>query len=270
MVKELEPFYDIHGNERRCGSLILPDGFVCAFPSIEASGIDIWNAATRRKVLTDPGRIPARKTFGPKWVQNQRTKGSCNGYAEAGGYSKARYRRGIMDGKLFSGAFAYGLMNGGRDQGSQLQDGLKNLELVGIAEEQYADWDDIYPSLWKSGARENAALHKGIVCYAAETIDGLKTGLCKGFIAIVAVHAGNNFQRISKSGIAGIDYGPGNHAVHCDDLCIVGNREVFDMQNSWGIEYGAEGRAYLHEDSFAGTFKNHTFYLIGSTEEGGE
>jgi hypothetical protein len=175
-----------------------------------------------------------------------------------------------MDGKLFSGAFAYGLMNGGRDNGSQLQDGLKNLLSVGIAEEDFAAWDDIYPHLWKPGARENAALHKGLVCYAAETIEGLKTGLCKGFTAIVAVHAGNNFQRLDSRGIAGVDVGAGNHAVHVDDLCIVGGKEVFDMQNSWGIDYGDDGRAYLTEASFSQTFRNHTFWLIGSTAEGGD
>jgi len=98
-------------------------------------------------------------------------------------------------------------------------------------------------------------------------MQGLRTGLAKGFIAIVAVHAGGNFQRLNSQGIAGVDRGSGNHAVHVDDLCVVGGTEVFDMANSWGTQYGTQGRAYLTKDTFAQTFGNYMFYLIGSTEE---
>ena len=266
MAEELEVIIDENGEERRCGSLSNPDNFVCAFPTFEAT-FEVWNDQQIKRVITDQNRVPARKVFGPEWIQNQKSHGSCNGFAESGAYSKARFRRGITDKKLFSGAFAYGLMNNGRDNGSALKDGLLNLQKHGIAEEEYAAWDDIYPSQWKAGARENAAKHKGLVCYAAGTIQGLRTGLAQGFTAIVAVHAGGSFQRLNAQGIAGVDSGGGNHSVHCDDLCVVGGTEVFDMANSWGTGYGTAGRAYLTKDTFRGTFQNHTFYLIGSTEE---
>lgn len=266
MADELEVIIDETGEERRCGSLANPDNFVCAFPTFEMT-FEVWDDQEIKRVITDPNRVPSRTIFGSKWRQNQKSHGSCNGYAEAGGYGKARYKRGITDGKLFSGAFAYGLMNGGNDNGSALQDGLLHLQKDGIAEAEYADWDAIYPNRWKPGARENAAKHKGIVCYAAGTLQGLRTGLAKGFVAIVAVHAGGNFQRLNSNGIAGVDSGGGNHSVHVDDLCIVGGTEVFDMENSWGVGYGTDGRAYLTKDTFSQTFGRHTFYLVGSTEE---
>lgn len=158
-------------------------------------------------------------------------------------------------------------MNGGRDNGSMLADGLKVIQQYGSCPEALVPWDMIYPKQQPSNAREEAAKHKGLICYAAGTLQGLRTGLAKGFIAIVAVHAGGNFQRLNKNGIAGVDGGGGNHAVHVDDLCVVGGTEVYDMNNSWGTSYGTSGRAYLTKDTFAQTFGNHTFYLIGSTEE---
>ena len=266
MEDELLPFIDETGEERRCGSLMLPKGYVCASPTFE-SKFEVWDDATIRKVITHPDRVARRVTFGKEWIQNQRSKGSCNGFGTAAAYGKTRYLRGIHDKKLFSGSFVYGCINGGRDNGSALQDGLESVYENGVAEAEYADWDEIYPNQWKPGARENAKKHKGIVRYPAETLQGLRTGLAKGFVAIIAVHAGGNFQRLNSQGIAGVDRGPGNHAVHADDLCMVGGTEVFDHAGSWGLGYGTEGRAYLHKDSFAGTFGNHMFWLIGSTEE---
>jgi C1A family cysteine protease len=98
-------------------------------------------------------------------------------------------------------------------------------------------------------------------------MQGFRTGIAAGFTGIIAVQAGRNFQRLNQSGVAGVDSGGGNHAIHCDDLVFLNGTELFDAVNSWGANYGINGRAYLHQDSFTQTFGRHTFYLIGSTEE---
>lgn len=265
-MDEIEIIRDETGEERRLGSLMNPEGFVSAYPMFE-SVYEMWTDEQIRRVITDPNRVPSRKLFGREWMQNQKTHGSCNGYALGGGLSKARFRRGIQDKLLLSGAFPYSLMNGNRDNGSALSDGLKIIELYGSPPETLVPWNMIYARQQPANAKAEAAKHKGLICYAAGTLQGLRTGLAKGFVAIVAVHAGGNFQRLNSQGIAGVDSGGGNHAVHVDDLCVVGGTEVFDMANSWGLGYGTEGRAYLPKESFSQTFARHTFYLIGSTEE---
>jgi hypothetical protein len=100
-----------------------------------------------------------------------------------------------------------------------------------------------------------------------QTKQGFRTALAAGFPVIVAVHAGRNFQRVNAQGIASADSGGGNHAIHCDDIRIVGGQEVYDSCNSWDVTYGSEGRAFLTWDSFAQTFGRHTFYAVASTEE---
>ena len=266
MADEIEVIIDENGEERRCGSLPNPDNFVCAFPTFEST-FEMWDDEQIKRVILASDRVPRRVTFGAKWIQNQKSHGSCNGYALGGGLSKSRWLRGIQDGLLLSGAFPYSRMNSGRDNGSSLSDGLKVIEQYGSCPESLVSWDMIYKNQQPANAEAEAAKHKGLVCYAAGTMQGLRTGLAKGFIAIVAVHAGGSFQRLNAQGIAGVDSGGGNHSVHCDDLCVVGGTEVFDMANSWGTGYGTAGRAYLTKDTFRGTFQNHTFYLIGSTEE---
>lgn len=266
MADELEVIVDENGEERRCGSLANPENFVCAFPTYEST-FEMWDDQQIKRVITDPNRVPRRVTFGSKWIQNQKSHGSCNGYALGGGLSKSRWLRGIQDGLILSGAFPYSRMNGGRDNGSALSDGLKVIEQYGSCPESLVPWNMIYKNQQPGNAEAEAAKHKGLVCYAAGTMQGLRTGLAKGFVAIIAVHAGGNFQRLDSRGIAGVDSGGGNHAVHVDDLCIVSGKEVFDMANSWSPSYGTEGRAYLTKDSLGQPWNNHTAYLIGSTEE---
>ena len=266
MADEIEVIIDQTGEERRLGSHMNPEGFVCAFPTFEST-FEMWDDEQIKRVILASDRVPRRVTFGAKWIQNQKSHGSCNGYALGGGLSKSRWLRGIQDGLLLSGAFPYSRMNSGRDNGSSLSDGLKVIEQYGSCPEALVPWSMIYKNQQPANAEAEAAKHKGLVCYAAGTIQGLRTGLAKGFVAIVAVHAGGNFQRLDSRGIAGVDSGGGNHACNVDDLCIVSGKEVFDLANSWSPSFGLDGRAYITKDSFSQTWGNHTFYLIGSTEE---
>lgn len=266
MDTEIDQIIDESGEVRRLGSLLPPEGFVSSFQTFEVEH-PVWDDTQIRRVITDPNRMPRRKLFGDYWIMDQKSHGSCNGFAIAGALSRARYLRGIMDKLLLSGAFAYSTMNGGRDQGSALEDGLRNVQSIGICPADLVKWDMIYPNQQPRNAKEEAAKHKGFKCYAAQTMQGFRTGIAAGFMGVIAVHAGSNFQRLDSRGIAGVDNGPGNHAIGCDDLCMIGGKEVFDAVNSWNLRYGTQGRAYLTEDSFKQTFGKHTFYLVASTLE---
>jgi hypothetical protein len=265
-MSEIITIVDKFGNERRCGSLLPPKNFVSSFRTYEAEK-PLYSDAEIRRIITDPNRIKARQFFGASWIMNQRNHGSCNGFAGAGALSKARRRRGINDNLLLSGAWLYSLINGNQDNGSALEDGLKAVEEHGIAPASLVTWDMIYQRQMPANAKAEAAKHKGLVCYAVKTKQGFRSALAADFPVIVAVMAGNRFQQLDSKGIAGVDRGSGNHAIHCDDICLVGGEEVYDTCNSWGSEYGQQGRGYSRWASFEQTFENHTFYAIGSTFE---
>jgi hypothetical protein len=263
----IDEIVDDNGEVRRLGSLAPPEGFVSSFQVWEQEK-PVWDDKDIRRVITDSSRTPRRILFDfKKWMQNQFSKGSCNGYAAAGALSKARFLRGINDYLLLSGAFIYSLINGGRDNGSALEDGLRVIQTHGAPPESLVPWDKIYPNLQPATAKAEALKHLGLDCYAAQTMQGFRTGIAAGYTGICAVHAGRNYQRLNQNGVAGVDSGRGNHATHIDDLVYKNGTELFDQPNSWGANYGENGRAYLHRDSFAQTFGTHTFYLIGSTEE---
>jgi len=265
--EDIETIYDKQTGElRRLGSLCPPDGFVSSFNTFEDEH-PVWTDEQILSVITDPNRTPRRQMFGPSWVQDQKNHGSCNGFAGAGALSKARYLRGIQDKLILSGAFLYSLINGNRDNGSMLEDGLKAIQKHGVCPESLVPWNKIYQRDQPANAPAEAAKHKGLACYAVQTKQGFRTALAAGFPVIVAVHAGSRFQTLNPYGIAGVDPGRGNHAVHCDDICIVNGVEVYDHQNSWGTRYGQSGRSYLTWNSFSQTFGTHVFYAVASTEE---
>lgn len=265
-MAEIEEILDETGQPRRLGSWAPPGGFVSSYQTFETEH-PVWDDSDIRRAITDPNRKPRREIFGDKWIMDQKSHGSCNGFAGAGALSRARYLRGIQDGLLLSGAYLYSLINGGRDNGSALEDGLRAIQKYGIAPASLVTWDMIYPSRQPRSAKAEAEKRKGLACYACQTKQGFRTAVAAGFPVIVAVHAGRNFQRLNAQGIAGVDTGRGNHAIHVDDVRIVGGTEVYDSVNSWNLNYGTRGRAYLTWDSFAQTFGTHTFYAIASTEE---
>jgi hypothetical protein len=263
----VELILDIHGNQRRCGSLLPPKGFVSSFKVFENEH-PVYNDSEIRRIITDPNRVRARQVFDSSWICNQHEFGSCNGWAGAGAFSKARYRRGILDKMKFSGSWLYSLINGNQDQGSALEAALKKIQTDGLAPFDLVPYNLIYQRQMPRKAKEEAAKRKAIVCFAVQSRQGFRSALAANFPVIVAVHAGRNFQTLNSSGVAGVDRGPGNHATYCDDILLNDRgQEVYDNVNSWGLDYGQEGRAYCQWASFEQTFENHTFYAIGSTEE---
>lgn len=266
MSEEIEQIIDETGETRRLGSLAPPEGFVSAFNTFEQEH-PVWDDSDIKRVITNSDRTPSRVVFGKEWIQNQKSHGSCNGYAGAGALAKARFLRGIQDKLKLSGAFIYSLINGGQDNGSALERGMAVLGTHGAPPESMVPWNQIYPNQQSPNAKAEALKHRGLKCYAVQTKQGFRTALAARFPVIVAVQAGRGFQQLNSMGIAGVDNGRGNHATHCDDIRIINGTEVYDNSNSWDLDYGDEGRGYLTWDSFAQTFGVHTFYAVASTQE---
>jgi hypothetical protein len=263
---EIDEIVDEDGNVRRLGSLAPPEGFVSSFQTFEAEH-PVWEDVDILRVAKDKDRTPRRILFGQDYVQNQRSHGSCNGYAASGALRKASVLRGNINVPPLSGAFIYSLINGNRDQGSALEAGLRVVQKDGAPSESLVPWNMIYRKQQPANAAQEALKRRGLAAYAVQTKQGFRTALAAGFPVIVAVQAGSRFQRVNQQGLIGADDGRGNHAIHADDICFIGGTEVYDNVNSWGVQYADKGRGYATWDSYAQTFKTHTFYAIASTQE---
>lgn len=267
MDEELLPFIDAQGNERRCGSLVLPDGFVSAYQEY-SSAVVPYDDSDIRKLITHPDRVPSRVTFGKRWILDQKSHGSCNGHLCANLLQRARWLKGIQDGLLLSGAYPYSKMNGGRDQGSVLEHGMRVICEQGCAPADLVKWNMIYPNQQPKNADEEAAKHKGWNPLRTATLQQVRTALAQQIPVGIAVHAGSKFGKVDSRGrVLGVDSGKGNHAIIADDLVLIDGTEYLDSVNSWGLGYGVEGRSYLPLDTIKQTMPYHVFYVLMSAVE---
>lgn len=279
-MSEVFELYDAQGVLRRPGSWTKPEGFVSAVPPYEDQPeMPLWDDADIRKVLSDPNRRRCEEIFdSAHWISDQLSTSACNGHAAANALSRARYLRGIDDKLVLSGAFVYALINGGRDAGSMLEDGLIAIEKYGAPPASLVGPTMIYPYLQPKSAREAALKHRGLECYRAKTKQGWRSGLAAGFQGIAAVGAGRNFM--SSSNLVSlntgtscavrlnrVDQSTGNHAVCISDMRIVNGTEWYQIANSWNLHWGSKGLAWVTWDWFSQCWNNHVFYLIPSTQE---
>lgn len=250
------------GEVRRLGTIPVPSGFTTTFASYAEAGRPMWTKAELINIAKSRNTRGSAK-FDSSWILNQRSKGSCNGHAAASGTAKSRVRRGLKK-VLLSGAYAYSLMNGGRDNGSTLSDGMAVIQERGIATLDTVQWNQIYPRDYdKAKADAEAARFRADECYVLTTEMELFSALAADFDVIFAVHVGNSFMHVNSSGVAGSDRGMGNHSVSGDGYWVERDQLVADGVNSWDVTYGVQGRMGLTWDQhFAGTVQYHGFYAI--------
>lgn len=190
--------------------------------------------------------IDRRRQFTAEWLIDQKSHGSCVGFGTAGALMRAIAMSG---GKMvrLSGAYIYSWINGGRDQGAMISDGLKAAMEHGACLETTVGYDSIYRSQTKKGDAE-AARYKIFEAYHADNFQELMSGIQMGWIGVGAVQVGNNYSRLDSDGVAGFDAGPGNHCIHFDGVHKLPSGEwVLDSPGSWGTAFGDNGRAYFRK-----------------------
>ena len=249
------------GKVFRTGNL-LPAQKTC---SVKSFPYPMMSRNKIRETLNDLGRFPRREQFGREWIYDQGSIGSCNGCAAAKALERARVLAGMPQ-VILSGEFVYAGINGGRDVGSMLDDGMKFISENGVAPWRNFHQEKYQESDFRAEDFRDAKRYKAFECYGVDTEDELATALALGFVAVIAVHANNDFMEMDRNGIAGGNNGVGNHAVGVDDAKIIDGEFVMDMFNSWGTQYCENGRAYLTWDRhLRQTSKNHYFYVIRAT-----
>ena len=231
-----------------------------SFPKVRELSID-----EIARITTYPNRTPSRERFGRDWIYNQGNIGSCNGCAGAKALERARVMRGLERVKL-SGEGLYAAINGGRDVGSMLDDGMHFMVDSGVPLESDVPAREYRKSRIKPEAYQRASRFKALEPYRVDTESQLASGLALGFVGVVAVHATQRFSQLDGDGVVASTDGPGNHAVGVDDVRVHDGELQFDMFNSWGTGYGQDGRGWLSWlRHFRTTHKYHAFYLIRST-----
>jgi hypothetical protein len=256
----------------------MPAGRVSAFPPYAgAPEQPLWSDSEIKQALSSPDRRDVIELFPfEKYGTDQHSTSACNGWAAAGAMTRARKLRGLDDGWVGSGSFIYSWINGGRDNGSILEDGMEAVQERGCCSIELQSYDKIFqrsPEAVRDGLK-----HRGLSAFVAKTRQGWDSALATGlYMGVAAVHCGPSFDRFTKpSGgrwsalpMPGVQNGPGNHAVAIEDIDWNSTLREYEylMPNSWGIRYGLKGRVRLRWAHFQQCFPNHVFYLLPITRE---
>lgn len=219
-------------------------------------------------LLGNSERTPRREKFaGRDWIGNQGNLGSCNGYAGAKALEKARVLRGLSHVKL-SGEYLYGRINGGRDQGSMLDDGMEELEKFGCATEATTERRKFYTPRTVPEAAKQEAKRFRARCRRIDTEIQFASALIRDWVIVNAVHVGGGYQRLDKDGVRGASLGDGNHATHCVDLRIRSDEFQFDEAGSWDLANGDGGYAWITwKKHLRTTVDKHCYYAIEFTSD---
>ena len=252
----------IEGEKRKLG--LTQTSMTTVLPMYAQAGPN-WTMEQVLQVVTDPGRTPRAEIFGDDWVKDQDGRGACAGYAAASAVERARHYRGLARVEL-SGDGIYAAVNGGRDQGSGLENNMRWLRDNGVPPASEVPRWEYRKSRIPAKAYQEAKRFRGFECFAVKTELELASALAAGFVTVVAVQAGNGGR--SPDGLIDWSNGVGNHSVVVDDIRYRGGVLEFETANSWGLRWGARGRGWLQwKKHFQTSIRYHMFYAIRSTND---
>lgn len=211
--------------------------------------------------------IKRRDVFDPNlYVIDQKSHGSCVGFAAAGALMKCRALSGQKHERL-SGAYVYSFINGGQDQGASIGDALGVLINKGTCLETEVPWNKIYPRDIPSSAAETAKRFRLEEGYVVKTFEEACSAIQLGFTLEFAVMVGNNFDRLDSEGVIGFDRGPGNHAVHAFGMVKSDKWGwLLDCGNSWSTGWGDNGMFRVSKQHWDGVYQDAFALRAASTD----
>ncbi len=253
-------------DDRKLGLIAPPEGFVSAFP-LAADRIPVlsWEQI---KDAAKSGEMDGSKKYGEQFVMHQQHN-NCAGASATTTVMKTIFDRSGVFRKL-SETYTYSLINGGRDSGSMLADACESIQRNGCCLVETCGPNAIFRNMYDtSRADKEAARFRVQECYSVRFTGDedlmwrtFWSGLALGFKAGVAIQAGSRFDRVDSYGVAGLDNGGGNHAVHADGLAWINGELVATSGNTWGVSWGMRGRMNLRQAHFEQTIRVHEHYLI--------
>ncbi len=200
------------------------------------------------------------------WIQapvlDQKRTSSCVGHATCTSFTRAYQLSGDPFEDL-SPYFIYGLINGGRDNGAQVEAALTACQEYGVCRVSDIPAGAMYQQQFPPQAFEEAKKRKLLSGYICRTLQDIASALTLRFPVVVGIMVGSNFGRLDSEGVCPLPDQPlGGHA-----LAIYGLKKssrygwILPIQNSWSTSWGNQGRAALRKEHLPFYGQIHAFAL---------
>jgi Papain family cysteine protease len=191
-------------------------------------------------------------------VYDQGQQGSCAGHMLASQMNLIWSMHGRTP-KRFSPCFAYGMVNGGRDQGAVISDLLKLIKTDGICLESTVGPGKWQPSSWPANARAEAKRFTAEKAEELQGFDEIATALQYGDPVGIGVFTGNRFEPNASGILPDLSGTGGGHAMCVTGLRNINGKWYLIVKNSWAERWGVSGYCYMPESFFQ---KWHEAYRI--------
>lgn len=190
------------------------------------------------------------------YVHNQRDIGQCNCDATAAAVEGERAIQGLPEVRL-SAADLYDRINGGRDQGSLLEDAMAEMLQRGIGTAATCGlvWQRDYRGPAPAAER---ARYKALEVSLLPTFDHVFSAAVSGRRLISGIMWANSYMQVDADGwLPPADRQAGGHAVmgyKAAGRKLRSGRTQYGIyhQNSWTTGYGVGGRMVLPEEAYRG------------------
>lgn len=243
-----------------------------SFPAVDLLSLD-----DAYEILKNPNRKQVRDIGPLKKNLNQGSLSSCNLYAAARMLIVTGYFAfgTVMD---YAPEFNYHLITGGRDEGSLLPDGMNSLIRQGMPHRSYYPYQvcDQRPSPEAmNDASQNKLLADEVNQMPADSIEqhyrAMVSSVLRRQSLVTAVHVGRNWMEVDRrTGIVGLDLGPGNHAIAVTD-CELNPRLngskprswaefLLWHDGSWDESYGVAGGGFITIEHTRQPMQYHATY----------
>lgn len=188
----------------------------------------------------------------PVW--NQGAFGSCVGQGSATAFTYS-WRLSGQPYHEFSPTSIYARINGGRDVGAVVSDGLECLKNYGVALMSQFGQDKIYEAQITPQIARTARRFRVVEAYKISTWDQMGTALLKGMPCVSGIGIGRNFNDLDSDGIAPLpDFLIGGHCMAHIGLVQVAGKWYIQTQNSWSAGWGKGGFCLLQRGAWDGRY----------------
>lgn len=183
-------------------------------------------------------------------VHDQDGRGQCNASATCTATEAARAQAGLPYVYLSAGDL-YSQINGGRDDGSLLEDGLEAMLTSGAATAVTV------PYVWDGRSRRDTVIlaerkkHRVIEAYICPDFDAMASALQQGFLIIEGLLWYDNFTPDRDGWLPARGAGSaGGHALCGYGIVQRGSTWGIRTRNSWGNSWGVGGNCIIPESLF--------------------
>ncbi len=195
-------------------------------------------------------------------IKDQKRTSSCVGQATSTAFARACQLGGDSPEDL-SPYWIYGLINGGRDQGAAVEDGLTAIKQYGVCRTSDIPAGAMYRQQFPPQAFDEAKKRKLLDGYLLRSFEEVCTALTLKFPVVVGIMVGNNFGKLDSEKVCPLPDQPlGGHA-----LAIYGLKRspkygwILLLENSWSESWGDQGRAALRKEALPFYGQIHAFAL---------